>query len=750
MSPFFQLVLKMPNIKYFSSQPKSIMDLSVNNINSSYRGLLRASAGFLADGDVRKIRKALNIAIDSCGDKKTITGDSMILHSISVARIVAGEMNLGTNSVIAALLHDSINDLNLSADGISGEFGKNVGAILEGLRKVNSVETKHSGNQAEGFRKLLLSLADDVRVIAIKLIERVDEMRHLEGAEEAARLALASETYFLYAPLAYRLGFYNLKTEMEDLAMKYLEPVHYNEIECKLRQTTSSRNKLIREFTIPLHEKLDNLKINYTIKSRTKSIHSIWQKMRKQGVDFEEVFDIFAIRIVIDTTPQKEKSECWQVYSVVTDIYQPNPSRLRDWISVPKSNGYESLHTTVIGPRGKWVEVQIRSKRMDEVAEKGLAAHYRYKGLKGERGGLEAWLSKMRELLETPVNEEDGFIEQIKSGLYSDEVFVFTPKGELRQLPAGSTVLDFAFDIHTEVGSHCTGALVNGKNVTFKYILRNGDQISVLTSKNQKPNSGWLSIVTSSKARTRIKQALNEERVLQAASGKEILTRRLKNWKIVYSDTIVNRLLERYNLKNSQELYVQINNGDIALLELKEFLLSSETDSSAVEPMVPPEKDRSEKKELSYADFLIIENKIEGIDYKLAKCCNPVYGDPVFGFVTIAEGFKIHRTACPNAEWMISRYPYRIVPARWTESRQSPSFIASIKVTGIEDMGIVSKISDTITNFKVIMRGFNYKMNDGLFEGQIQVSVPNVNTLYALIAKIQSIKGVTRAIRSDH
>ena len=670
------------------------MVISSQDINNSYRGLLRASAGFLAEGDVRRIRKALNLAIDACGNSQTITGDSMILHSISVARIVAGELNLGTTSVIAALLHDSISKVNLSPAEISKEFGKSVSSILEGIKKVNSVETKHSGNQAESFRKLLLSLADDVRVIAIKLIERVDEMRHLEGADESARLTLASETYFLYAPLAYRLGFYNLKTEMEDLAMKFLEPVHYNEIECKLRQTTSSRNKLIREFTIPLHEKLDSLRIDYNIKSRTKSIHSIWQKMRKQGVDFEEVFDIFAIRIIIDTTPEREKSECWQAYSVVTDVYQPNPSRLRDWISVPKSNGYESLHTTVIGPRGKWVEVQIRSKRMDEVAEKGLAAHYRYKGLKGEKGGLEAWLSKMRELLETPVNEEDGFIEQIKSGLYSDEVFVFTPKGELRQLPAGSTVLDFAFDIHTEVGSHCIGALVNGKNVTFKYILRNGDQVSVLTSKNQKPNSGWLSIVTSSKARTRIKQALNEERVLQAASGKEILTRRLKNWKITYSDTAVNRLLDKYNLKNSQDLYVKINNGEIVLLELKEFLLSAESSQTVTQAPVPPEKERQEKKELSYADFLIIENKIEGIDYKLAKCCNPVYGDPVFGFVTISEGFKIHRTACPNAENMISRYPYRIVPARWTESKLSPSFIASIKVTGIEDMGIVSKISD--------------------------------------------------------
>ena len=725
------------------------MTLTSKKINSSYRSLLRASSMNFAEGDLKRVRKALNIAIDTCGSRKTITGDSLIIHSIAVARIVGGEMNLGTTSVIAALLHDSIDDLKLTPLQISKEFGKSVAAILDGIKKVNSVETKHSGNQAESFRKLLLSLADDVRVIAIKLVERVDEMRNLEGADESSRLSLASEAYFLYAPLANRLGFYNLKVEMEDLAMKYMEPVQYNDIECKLRQTSSSRNRLIREFTSPLIEKLEGLKIKYIIKSRTKSIHSIWQKMKKQGVEFEEVYDIFAVRIIISTTLEKEKSECWQAYSVVTDIYQPNPRRLRDWISIPKSNGYESLHTTVVGPRGKWVEVQIRSSRMDEVAEKGLAAHYLYKGGKGDKGGIEAWLNRMKELLETSGNEDEGFIDQVKSGLYADEVFVFTPKGELRQLPAGSTVLDFAFDIHTEVGAHCMGALVNGKNVTFKYVLQNGDQVSILTSKNQKPNSGWLSIAITGKARTRIKQALNEERVLDAAAGKEILVRRLKNWKISYSDTVVNRLLEKYKLKNSQDLYVKINKQDIVLLDLKEFLLSPETSTAGTEPMVPQEKEPVGKKELSHSDFLVIENKIEGIDYKLSVCCNPVYGDPVFGFVTISEGFKIHRTACPNAANMIARYPYRIVPAQWTESKQSPSFIASIKVTGVEDMGIVSKITDEMTNFKVAVRGFNYKMNDGLFEGQIQVSVPNVNILYALIAKIQAIKGVMRAIRSE-
>lgn len=725
------------------------MNPAIQTINSSYRGLLRASEGFLAPGDIKRVRKALNLAIKACGDRTTITGDSCILHSISVARIVAGDMNLGTTSLIAALLHDSIDTVNIASEEFVQEFGKGVADILNGIRKVNSVETKHSGGQAESFRKLLLSLADDVRVIAIKLVERVDEMRHLEGAGEIDRLRLASETYFLYAPLAYRLGFYNLKTEMEDLSMKYLEPEPYNQIECKLRQTTSSRNRLVRDFTVPLREKLDALKIDYTIKSRTKSIHSIWQKMRKQGVDFEEVYDIFAVRIIVDTTPEKEKSACWQAYSVVTDIYQPNPSRLRDWISVPKSNGYESLQTTVVGPRGKWVEVQIRSMRMDEIAEKGLAAHYRYKGVRGEKGGLEMWLNRMRELLESTGKEDEGFIDQVRSGLYSDEVFVFTPKGELRQLPAGATVLDFAFDIHTEVGAHCMGAMVNGKNVSFRNVLKNGDYVSVLTSKTQKPNIGWLSIVVTGKARTSIKQALNEERVSAAAKGREILTRRLKNWKIPFSDTMVNRLLVKYNLKNAQDLYFRISTEEIALLELKEFLQSGDEPAKPHDTVVQPVKDTADPKESHYSDYLVIENRIEGIDYKLSKCCNPVYGDPVFGFVTISEGIKIHRTACPNADNMISRYPYRVLPARWTETGQSPSFMATIKVSGVEDIGIVSRITEVIASYNVTMRGFNYSINDGLFEGQIQVSVPNVNILYGLIRKIQSIKGVMRAIRPD-
>ncbi len=442
------------------------------------------------------------------------------------------------------------------------EFGSKVVEILRGFARIEGIESMQSSYQAENFRKLLLSLADDVRVILIKLVERLEYMRNLDMAPEKEKIPLASETYFLYAPLAHRLGFYNIKSEMEDLAVKYLEPEQYNFVENRLKQTTASRNRLIREFSAPLQEMLEKQGFRFTIKSRTKSIHSIMLKMKKQGVEFEEVYDLFAVRIILDTTGQNEKSDCWRAYSVVTDLYQPNPSRLRDWISVPKSNGYESLHTTVVGPRGKWVEVQIRSVRMNEIAEKGLAAHFKYKGIKGE-GGLDSWLSKMREILESPEKEDAAFLDQVRSGLYTDEVFVFTPKGDLRQLPAGATVLDFAFDIHTAVGASCVGGKVNGKNVTIKHVLQNGDHVDIIRSKNQTPKQDWLSFVVTNKARSKIKLALNEEKMRAAAEGKELLMRRLKNWKMPYGDTVIQKLINHYNFKTAQDLYFLISTGKI-------------------------------------------------------------------------------------------------------------------------------------------------------------------------------------------
>ena len=720
-----------------------------HKINTGYRALLKAAKNTVAPEDNIKIRKALELAVKACCDKLTITGEPEILHALSVARIIAGEIGLGLTSIVTALLHDSYNDLILSPKELEKEFGKKVVEILNGFSRITSINSMQSSYQAENFRKLLLSLADDVRVILIKLVERLEYMRNLDNAPEKERLPLASETYFLYAPLAHRLGYYNIKSELEDLSVKYLEPEQYNYVDCRLRQTSASRNKLIRDFSVPLKERLEKQGFRFTIKSRTKSIHSIMLKMKKQGVEFEEVFDLFAIRIIVESDADNEKSDCWRVYSIVTDLYQPNPSRLRDWISVPKSNGYESLHTTVVGPRGKWVEVQIRSFRMDEIAEKGLAAHFKYKGLKGE-GGLDTWLSKMRDILESSEKEDDAFLDQVRSGLYTDEVFIFTPKGDLRQLPDGATVLDFAFDIHTAVGSSCVGAKVNGRNVTIKHVLQNGDHVSIIRSKNQKPKQDWLSFVVTTKAKTKIKQVLNEEKTRAAAEGKEILMRRLKNWKIAYGDTVIQKLLNTYDLKTSQDLYYLIATEKLELLDIKDILLKEE----AVEQITPvttiPEKDTKEPVGSQYSDYLIIENRVEGLDYKLARCCNPVFGDSIYGFVTISEGIKIHRSTCPNAHNMISRYPYRVVSARWTQSKNTPSFVASIKITGIEDIGMVNKIADVISEHKAVVRNFSYNNEDGMFEGMLNIMVPNSNILHGIIKKIQSLKGVLKATRIDN
>jgi guanosine-3',5'-bis(diphosphate) 3'-pyrophosphohydrolase len=720
--------------------------LESQRINNAYRSLLTAAGDSLSQSDILKVREALELAINNCKNNLTVTGDHEILHALSVATIVAGELDLGLTSIITALLHDSYIRLDLSDNELEKKFGKKVVEILKGFSRISGIDSMQAAYQSENFKKLLLSLADDVRVILIKLVERLENMRKLDLAPDAEKLPLASETYFLYAPLAHRLGFYNLKSEMEDLAVKYLEPEQYNYVNNRLKQTTASRNKLIREFSAPLFEELTKQGFKFTIKSRTKSIHSIMLKMKKQGIEFDEVYDLFAVRIILQSSPKNEKSDCWRVYSIVTDLYQPNPSRLRDWISVPKSNGYESLHTTVVGPRGKWVEVQIRSARMDEIAEKGLAAHFKYKGIKGE-SGLDTWLSKMREILESSEKEDDVFLDQIRSGLYTDEVFIFTPKGDLRQLPAGSTLLDFAFDIHTAVGATCVGGKVNGKNVTIRYILQNGDHVSILRSKNQKPKQDWLSFVITSKAKTKIKQALNAEKTRAAAEGKEVLMRRLKNWKINYGDTVIQKLISHYSLKNATDLYCSIESGKFDLLEIKDVLLKEESQDSVTKPSTVVEKEIKEISESAYSDYLLIEDKVEGLDYKLAKCCNPVFGDSIFGFITISEGIKIHRTSCPNAHNLIAKFPYRVVVARWTKSKGIPAFNAVIKVSGIEDIGIANKIADIIAEYNVGIRNFSYNLDEGIFEGTLNISVPNNDVLYGIIRKIQSVKGVHKASR---
>ena len=727
-----------------------------DTIRNKYRSLLRASSGIINNReDQRKVRKALEILEEYLGDKKTITGQSSVAHALSVARIVIDEMGLGFTSLIASILHDCAGKIDLNDNKTEKAFGSNVIKVLKGLANIENIETARSTYQAENFLKLILSLADDIRVILIKLVERLEYMRNLKGAKADVRLRLASESYFLYAPLAHRLGLYKLKSEMEDRAMMYLDPAAYRMIEEKLKQTTSSRNRLIRDFSAPLKEELDKQNTKYEIKGRTKSIHSIWQKMKRQGVEFEEVYDVFAIRIILDTPREKEKADCWKVYSLVTDLYQPNPSRLRDWISVPKSNGYESLHTTVIGPRKKWVEVQIRSTRMDEIAEKGLAAHHKYKGAEGDKA-IDKWLLHMREILESADEEDKELIEHVRSGLYTDEVFVFTPRGDLKRLAAGATVLDFAFEIHTQVGEKCVGAKVNGKNVGIKHVLENGDQVAVITSKNQKPKRDWLSFVQTGKAKGRIKSALNEEKVQLATEGKAMLIRRLKNWKITYNDSLVKSLLDHFRLPNATELYFQIQSEKIDLQDVKDFLKTAgqkkEPDVKASEQIIqqkPEEGDPRLTTSDIFGDYLIIDNKVEGLDYKLAKCCNPVPGDKIFGFVTIAEGVKIHRVNCPNAPNMMANYPYRVLMARWTKTEDRPAFQTGIRIVGIDDHAMITKIYDVLTSYKVSLRNFKYENQDGMFEGIIYLFVPNTNILNGLIKKILSIEGVLKASRYD-
>ncbi|MEA1886641.1 MAG: RelA/SpoT family protein [Bacteroidota bacterium] len=725
-------------------------------IKNKYRALLRASSSLVKSrDDQKKVRKALEILVDSLGGTRTVTDEPSVIHALSVARIVVDEMGLGLTSLIAAILHDCAGEIDLNDKRIEKAFGSNVLKVIKGLANIENIETARSSYQAENFLKLILSLADDIRVILIKLVERLEYMRKLDGARVEIRLRLASESYFLYAPLAHRLGLYKLKSEMEDKAMMYLDPAAYRMIEQKLKKTTSSRNRLIRDFSAPLRIELDKQKIKYQIKGRTKSIHSIWQKMKRQGVEFEEVYDVFAIRIILDADKEKEKADCWKVYSLVTDLYQPNPSRLRDWISVPKSNGYESLHTTVIGPRKKWVEVQIRSARMDDIAEKGLAAHYKYKGTEGDRT-IDKWLLHMREILESAQREDKELIEQVRSGLYTDEVFVFTPKGDLKRLPAGATVLDFAFEIHSDVGGSCVGAKVNGRNVGIKYVLENGDQVSVITSKNQKPKQDWLTFVATGKAKNRIRSALNSEKVKLAAEGKELLVRRLKNWKISYNDALVKSLLEHFKLPNATELYYQIQCEKVDLKDVKEYLKREDkkkktepTSADEIKQVVEKKSDPRLVTGAMFRDYLIIENKVEGLDYKLANCCNPVPGDKIFGFVTITDGVKIHRVNCPNAPYLMANYPYRVLMARWTKVEDSPAFQTGIRIVGVDDHAMITKIYEVLSSYKVNLRNFKYENHDGMFEGIVYLFVPNINILNGLIKKLVSIEGVLKAKRYD-
>lgn len=697
-----------------------------------------------AEADFVNLKLAFDFANDNCNSIPRQTDKSQIIKILETAEIISGQFNLGTTSIIASLLYEFLAADIISKEEISNKFGSKISDICEGLSKISSIKSDKTSSQGKNLRDLILTLARDVRVILVKLAERLYLLRNLECFNKEDQIRIASEARYIYSPLAHKMALYNVMSEMEDLCMKFLETDSYRAIKTKLHNTRAVRNKFIKDFIKPLDIELASAGLKAEVKGRPKSISSIWKKMRKQKVEFEEVYDKFAIRIILDSKTKNEKSDCWRAYSIVTDHYKPNPDRLRDWISVPKLNGYESLHTTVMVPGGNWVEVQIRSKQMDEIAEKGLAAHWKYKGIK-EDAVVDEWLAKIREILDNPEADALHVIDDMRLSLDNKEIFVFTPKGDLKKFPEGASILDFAFDIHTDVGASCVGAKINGTNKPIRYQLQNGDKIEILRSKNQKINVDWLNNVVTSKAKSKIKLALKEEKLKEVNTGKEILKRRFKNWKFEFGDPLIRKLINHYKYKDAIDLYYNISTERIDLLDIKSFLT---TDPKVTEGKTIPvlEEDlekiiKSDKPETS--DFLIIDENLSGVDYRLAKCCNPIFGDKVFGFVTINTGIKIHRINCPNAQELISRYGYRIVAAKWKESDQDRHFLATLRITGIDDIGMISNISEVISkDLKVNMRSFSMESGDGLFEGTVHIFVRDTSHLNILQRKLQKIKGV--------
>jgi GTP pyrophosphokinase len=735
---------------------KPVTEKERTEIINKYRYLLRISRNILNDEDIKIIRQAIEMASLQNGEMvRRRSGVLGVIHALDVARIVIEEIGLGRTSLICALLYDAIQSSRIPLEKVKDKFGEKVAGITEGLVKVVDLYNQSSSIENENFRKLLLTFAQDIRVVLIIIADRLRTMRTLDLYDEENRQKISAEVSYLYAPMAHRLGLYNIKSELEDLVMKYTNPEMYRLIAAKLNETKKGREKYIFEFIEPLKKDLKKLGLKFEIKGRTKTINSIYNKMKKQNVEFEQVYDLFAIRIILDSKKENEKSDCWKVYSVVTDKYQPNPGRLRDWISVPKSNGYESLHTTVLGPDNKWIEVQIRTRRMNEIAEKGLAAHWKYKGIKGE-AGMDKWLANVREILENPEKNAVDFFDDFKLNLYDEEVFVFTPKGELRRFPKGATVLDFAFDIHTEVGRKCVGAKVNQRNVPIKYELQNGDHIEIITSNHQKPAQDWLNIVVTSRARTKLKQALRELQYKEAEVGREILLRRLKNWKYELTDQLLNQLVKHYKKKNVHDFYLDVATGKIDMMDIKEFLTELEKKEKESDKQNELDALRSAENFVQKADpldnnddILVIDRNLSQVEYKFAKCCNPILGDEIFGFVSATGGIKIHRKNCPNAADMRKKFGYRIVPARWSGGA-SANFQATLKITGNDDIGIVSNISHVISKeLKVKIRSISINSNEGTFEGTVTVFVHNTSDLDHLIKKVKDIKGVFDVTRID-
>lgn len=714
-----------------------------------YRNLLRVSTKVTKKEDKARLRKAFDVAVDAHKHMRRKSGEPYIYHPIEVARIVAQEIGLGTTSIVCALLHDTVEDTDITLDDIERMFGPKERIIIDGLTKISEVVDYTASMQAENFRKILLTLSDDVRVIIIKLADRMHNMRTLDAMRRDKQLKIASETLFLFAPLAHRLGLYAVKTELEDLSLKFTEPEVYAEITAKLQKTKAVRTRFVNQFSLPIKQKLEKNGLKFDIKGRTKSVYSIYHKMKKKHVSFEQVYDVFAIRIILDTTPEMEKTVCWNTYSIVTDFYQPNPDRLRDWLSTPKANGYESLHTTVMSKGGRWVEVQIRSKRMDDIAEKGYAAHWKYKE-GGEASNFDTWINKIRELLENPESSAIEFIDDFKLNLFSEEIFIFTPRGEIRNLPKGASALDFAFEIHSEVGSHCMGAKVNHKLVPLSTRLRSGDQVEIITSKKQKPNESWLDYVITGKAKSKIKSALREDKKRLAEQGQIKFEKWLKKLGLNDSEENLKQIQALYREASPYELYLKFELGRLNLNRINSLKIEGERILGRKSERKSNSKlEETLKKQGKTEEMLVIGEGMDHFDYKVSPCCNPIPGDEVFGFITINDGIKIHKTNCPNAVDMMSRFAYRIVKARWT-SQQKIAFLAGIKVTGIDNVGLVNKITMLISGeLSVNMRSISFDSDDGIFEGKIMVYVHDTKHLTKLIAKIKSIEGVINVSRID-
>lgn len=715
-----------------------------------YRALLRGLKPKLKPGDKELLRHAFEMAADAHKTMRRKSGEPYILHPLAVARICVEEIGLGVRSTICALLHDTVEDTDITLEDIEREFGGEIARIVDGLTKISTVIDVNASQQAENFKKILLTLTDDPRVILIKLSDRLHNMRTLDSMKREKQLKIASETVYVYAPLAHRMGLYNIKTELEDLAMKYLEPEAYREIARKLAETKRERSRYINEFIKPIKEKLDHTNFPFEIYGRPKSIHSIWNKMKKKAVAFEEVYDLFAIRVILDVPQDKEKEACWKVYSFITDEYTPAPERLRDWLSAPKSNGYEALHTTVMGPQGKWVEVQIRTKRMNEIAEKGLAAHWKYKEGATDESRFDKWFQQIREVLNDKDNDSIDFLQDFKTTFLAEEIYVYTPKGDVKMLPVNSTALDFAFAIHSMVGAQCIGAKVNHKLVPISHKLRSGDQVEIITSAKQKPNDGWLEIVVTAKAKSKIKDALKEEKRKVADEGKYALQRKLEQSGAAFNQHNVDVLTAFYKLPSPLDLYYQISIKAIDLKELKEFQILGDK-LEPPKPVKPVEQkvEVQTVKPSKDTELIIFGESSDKIVYTLANCCKPIPGDDVFGFVTTGKGLTIHRTNCPNATKLLSNYGHRIVKTKWAKNKEI-SFLTGLKIVGLDDVGVIHKITNLISGeMKININAMTIEAKEGLFHGNVKVYVHDKEELEELVDYLKKLPGIETVDRYD-